>query len=150
MNRAIQVSWTDFDNCVNHIVSNWRRVTPQLLVAVIRGGLPLAAALSYRWDIPILATRVGHGDQAQFNLPEHTYYVEDAVGTGLTAKLLRNEVGREIPIISWFSHGTVTANMYYQRCEPDTWIIFPWEDPEKAMQEMREYERSRYSFERTR
>ncbi|CAB4133806.1 Phosphoribosyltransferase domain [uncultured Caudovirales phage] len=122
------LTWQDFDRAVNHLVTKIDTSKIKAIYGEPRGGLPLAVALSHRLDLPLVKIS---GD--------FVLWVDDIVDS-------RRTLDRSLPyfgqFVSWVSRKPETD------CQsavviPDAWIVFPWEDIQKAIKDKEQYELSR-------
>lgn len=120
-----RLTWSDFESCLDHICARVNGVRGVL--GVPRGGLPLAVALSHRLDLPLLAAPV-----------PACLVVDDVRESGLT-------LGRYLCVDSclvwvWVDKlpgGDVVQSVI--RADPAEWIVFPWEDSGKAVDDRARY-----------
>lgn len=119
------LTWEQFDEAIGSI--------PMPICdgfyALPRGGLPLAVALSHKFGKPLLAR------------PTYkSILVDDIADSGTQIAKFRLEHGA-IPAIVWVlkkrcTQKFITHAMYD---ETDDWIVFPWENKEKALEDYENY-----------
>lgn len=111
---------------------HWER---RWLYGVPRGGLPLAVALSHHTGLPL-----------RQDMEEGAVIVDDIHDTGMTlTKLWEQFPGSAV--VCWLHRldlQTAFKQMpdnykYADLIGPKLWAIFPWEDPERALQDYRAY-----------
>ena len=125
------LSWAQFDQAVQLLASRFADSSFTGVYGVPRGGLCLAVALSHAIDRPLLAA------------PEPTaLIVDDVYETGRTLKALKAQfpqtcfavwVSKESP--DWWRAAVVAAS--------SEWVVFPWENLEKARADEQAYRASR-------
>ena len=98
---------------------------------VPRGGLVLAVLLSHRMGIPLLTEP-----------DDHCLIVDDVYETGRTLDAIREEnPGASFYVIAAkkdFSYGVA-----YRQVAIEEWLVFPWEDKDKAHADQEAYHASR-------
>lgn len=137
-------TWDEFDEAAKSLarvieeyrkVPKWRVNVEGGLYGIPRGGLPLAVALSHRTGLP-LVSKPGPG----------VIVVDDIYDSG---KTLNGVLTQEPGLISmcWLlrilnPEQTLIPGSFHQAAviSPSVWAIFPWEDPDKAIQDFRDYQ----------
>ena len=145
MKERLHLGWQDFEIALRvgcqAIKDDPLKIGPVTgIYGIPRGGIILAAALSHRLNVPLLL-------QPQAGC----VVVDDVLESGKTMQAVLDGIG------DWRTHGTsfwvwVSKNrllrMYYGSfVDPDTWVVFPWEDWERAEQDEKEYHERRASLE---
>jgi uncharacterized protein len=139
VSKVHKMSWDQFDEYVDILAgeianSPW---VPEHIIGLARGGLPLAVALSHKFDIPMTAvhwqTRDGAVQQV-VNCPENSLVVDDINDSGLTlqsfmsVKAQRPKSMRTAVLIN--KSESVYDPDYTAWDSPydsDVWFEFPWE-----------------------
>ena len=125
-----QLSWHDFDQTVERIAKRYGERRFSGIHGIPRGGLVLAVALSHRLDLPLL--------------PEpqpRCLVVDDVFETGRSLAPHRQLAGAELLV--WISKA---EPLWWQAVEvhPSAeWIVFPWENAERAVVDERRYRQQR-------
>lgn len=124
---TMRLSWSDFTAAVL-VLARLLPADARALYGVPRGGLPLAVALSHRTGLPLAGVpRAG------------VVLVDEIADSGRTLAALREQHG-PLPAVAWVKRETTTGDVIAALTLPDTrWVIFPWECPEWAETEAREY-----------
>ena len=125
------LSWLDFDLAVQSLVEQLSSAAFKGVYGVPRGGLCLAVALSHALERPLLAE------------PQpDALIVDDIYETGRTLQALRLQFPHALFVV-WVSksppvwwHAAVVVNT------PD-WMLFPWENADRAMADEQAYRQSR-------
>ena len=127
------LDWVEFNDCVQTITSI---CTGKNLVGVYglpRGGLCLAVALSHALDIPFLKSP-----------KSGSLVVDDIYETGRTLARFKN-----IPDITFFVWISKSEPEWWNAvtlCEPNEWVVFPWENNDLALKDQINYRYSRLKF----
>lgn len=137
------LTWPEFDHAICEMATRVRilkRSWPGVcIVGEPRGGLPLAVALSHYTDIPIaLSPKL---------LPTTTplIWVDDVLDSGATFKqagldYLCKKCRRWEAVVWVDKTGGQFPDVFPILEMPRTeWIVFPWEDPNRAAAEEQEY-----------
>lgn len=132
------LTWDEFN-----LVVNWMSYVSlrdmKAVVAPRRGGLPLGVALSHRLDIPLIIA----GEPARCSASDKLLWVDDIVDSGQTLREALDRYGQRILPVCWIGKNTMCTP--YRYVNPDTWVVFPWEDAQKAEKDKEDYERRRSS-----
>jgi hypoxanthine phosphoribosyltransferase len=156
--RRLQLSWEEFGNSVDILYERICQdaVKPDAVVALARGGLPLATALAHRLelhDIRVISVTRNAGDEryAERGAPKiawvgpakddwsarHLLICDDIAGDGGTLTAILGQL-RELGAKSIRS-ATVVCNVNcqnrpdYWAIESDDWVVFPWESQKAVM-----------------
>lgn len=121
------LTWAQFDDAVRRIAEQVREV--RSVYGVPRGGQVLAVALSHRLGVPL----------AMFPSFD-TLVVDDVVETGRTMDAFHLHYRR--PFWAWVNKSERIVNCCLT-LPLDTWVVFPWEDPERAAADAAAYYASR-------
>lgn len=126
-----EISWNDFDNYIETILSKIKNLDGCTGVyGVPRGGLVPAVALSHKTGLPLL-----------IKPKSMMLWVDDIVDSGKTALSPEYECAFEkIVIVSLNQSINVLSAINMNK---DTWVVFPWESKDNAIQDMRRYNDSR-------
>ena len=123
-------TWSEFDKSVNYIAEQCKFWKLSGIYGVPRGGLCLAVALSHKLNVQIIERPL-----------KNSLIVDDVFETGLTLNNFKNIEGANFFVLFskkepiWWN----TVNLS-QRQE---WVVFPWENKEKALIEKKEYNEKR-------
>jgi hypoxanthine phosphoribosyltransferase len=142
------LSWDDFGRASRELASAVRRsgFDPDLVVAIARGGLPLAGAISYA-----LGTKMCGSINVEFytdvheTLPEpvllppmldapalagkRVLLADDVSDSGRTLALvvdLLEEYGAEVRSVTLYTKPRTVHEPHYDWRKTDRWITFPW------------------------
>lgn len=125
------LSWADFDQAVAALAEWARGLDIRSIYGPPRGGLVVAVALSHALGPP-LTRRPG----------KHTLWVDDVVERGRTLLDTRGAA----PIAAcWIAKPARLDVFHVTEVDPETWIVFPWEDPAKAEADFADYQQRRSS-----
>tara|TARA_R110000803_G_scaffold30888_3_gene69339 strand:+ start:101 stop:502 length:402 start_codon:yes stop_codon:yes gene_type:complete len=123
---AKDLSWDDFNNAVLKIANEFKGKVDGVY-GVKRGGLCLAVALSHELEIPLVTF--------PNNLDSKILWVDDIVETG---KTLKEYFPYNMEYACWVKVGTHDCYSVHQETS-NTWIIFPWENKKRAIEDMEKY-----------
>jgi xanthine phosphoribosyltransferase len=109
------------------------------VVAIERGGLPLAVFLSAFLTIPLERIKVSfYKDTEKQDKPivdlrrfdsssyKKPIFVDDLVDTGDTLKYIKEAFGNA-PYATIYAGDTIQPDIYFLHKNTDEWIIFPWD-----------------------
>ena len=123
-------TWNEFDKSVDYIANkfNFRKLSG--VYGIPRGGLCLAVALSHKLDIQLIEKP-----------SKNSLIVDDVYETGLTLRKFKHIEGayffvlvsKKNPI--WWNAVNLSNN--------NEWIVFPWENKNNELQEVKEYNKKR-------
>jgi len=126
----IELSWIEFDECVNSIYKECKHKSFEGLYGFPRGGLCLAVALSHSLELPLL------------NKPKNNcLIVDDIYETGYTLERIKHLKGSEVYV--WVSKKKPTWWNAYKYTNDKEWIVFPWEKINAANNDKDLYYKSR-------
>ena len=135
------IDWQDIDIAVDKMVDYYkeRKFNCDAIVGIPRGGLTLAAMLSYRLDIPLhLAKdyRLVLNDKL-FSPPKVKQFliVDDIADTGETLK--NNSTSDDVIFTIHYHRKSIIKPDFYMWKKEDKWIVYPWE--EKDSEEIQDY-----------
>ena len=123
-------TWDDFDKSVDHIANQCKSLELSGIYGVPRGGLCLAVALSHKLNVQIIERPL-----------KNSLIVDDVFETGLTLNNFKNIEGANFFVLFskkepiWWN----TVNL----SQKQEWVVFPWENKEKATIEKKEYNEKR-------
>ena len=123
-------TWSEFDKSVDYIAEQCKYWKLSGIYGIPRGGLCLAVALSHKLNVQIIERPL-----------KNSLIVDDIFETGLTLNNFKNIEGANFFVLFskkepiWWN----TVNLS-QRQE---WVVFPWENKEKALIEKKEYNEKR-------
>lgn len=127
-----QLSWADFDAAVAYIVAKQPPDALTGIYGVPRGGLPLAVALSHRLGLPLVD-----------RITPSVLLVDDIRDSGRTIETFRT-AGATGPIWAWVAREDVPTGYNAALTGVGTdWVVFPWEDPARAVEDRLAYEGTR-------
>jgi len=122
--------WQEFDRAVERLARIGGGRPNSGIHGIPRGGLVLAVALSHRLELPLLSE------------PQPgCLVVDDVFETGRTLAPYRDL--EEATLLVWISKA---EPLWWQAVEVDPspdWIVFPWENAERAAADERRYRRER-------
>jgi hypoxanthine phosphoribosyltransferase len=124
------LSWQDFDRAVEQMARICGGLPISAIYGIPRGGLVLAVALSHRLELPLL-TQPQPG----------CLVVDDVYETGRTLAPYRDLEGATLLV--WISKA---EPLWWQAVEVYSsaeWIVFPWENGERAAVDERRYRQQR-------
>lgn len=148
--RIIAISWSDFDDYVETLAREIElaALRPRSIVAIAKGGLITAVALSSRLDIKpfgVLQIQRNVSDEpfseraapvliwsgVSERLPQPVLLVDDIVGTGdtlnMATSILRAEgIADIIHVTLAMNENALLVPSFYARTVDD-WVRFPWE-----------------------
>lgn len=109
------------------------------VVAIERGGLPLATFLSAYLNLPLERIKVSfYKDTEKQDKPivdlrkfEYSHYkkpifVDDLVDTGDTLMYIKKTYGNA-PYVTLYAGDTIQPDLHFFHKNKDEWIIFPWD-----------------------
>ena len=124
------LSWQDFDVAVEQMARICGGLPISAIYGIPRGGLVVAVALSHRLELPLL-TQPQPG----------CLVVDDVYETGRTLAPYRYLQGATLLV--WISKA---EPLWWQALEVYSsaeWIVFPWENAERAVVDERRYRQER-------
>jgi len=125
MQRSLRiVDWKDFDHMVRKI-ADWAKDF-DYIYGELRGGLVPAVALSHLTGIPMTN---------RTDLPS-TLWIDDIIDSGETVGNAYDFAGRA----ALYKRRGVDADAFYCKEFVDHWVVFPWEDINKAKADRDAYE----------
>lgn len=118
-------TWKEFDE----VVAKTPRPIARELFPLPRGGLVYAVALSHKFGLP-LTTRAS----------VHSVYIDDIADSGRTLIKTRIHHGNG-PCHAIFKKTRCPERGVFGIIEDDTddWIVFPWENKDKAQEDYEQY-----------
>lgn len=135
MRGALLLTWDDFMDAVlagvqDVTLSPWFKNCPGVY-GIPRGGLVLAVAFSHHLKIPMLLKPA-----------DRCLVVDDCFETGHTyLKLIAKTGVKDVAGWVWINKNPTLNQNYYRFVDPDTWVVFPWEDYMAAEKDKTDYER---------
>ena len=124
------LGWDEFNSCVNSITNECKNKQFSGVYGFPRGGLCLAVALSHALNIPLLE-----------EIKPGCLVVDDVYETGKTL----NQV-LVVPNTTTFVWYSKVQPQWWNAIEithPDEWLVFPWENRDRAAEDMKAYQSSR-------
>ncbi len=125
------LSWNEFNLCVEKISDRCKYKKFTGVYGIPRGGLCLAVAISHSLKIPFL-------DKPK----PGSLIVDDVYETGLTLSTFRQIP--DITIFVWLSKSSPEWWEAVEFCDPEQWLVFPWEDQESVDKDKINYQNDRY------
>ena len=124
------LTWGDFDAAVDVMAGQIDKSKMFIIYGVPRGGLPIAVALSHRSGLPVAETCPAD----LFS----TLIVDDVVETGKTFR--EYVVDKRAPFFwCWVNKSPSIAVPAVLLRPQDEWLVFPWEDPGRAEEDMKDF-----------
>lgn len=119
------LTWADFDEAV----AGFEKPICDGFYPLPRGGFPLAVALSHRFGKPILTKPTNM-----------SIIVDDIADSGKQLQEVRLKYG-SLPAIVWLKRYTCKERYitFHKAVMNDDWIVFPWENKEKAIEDYEQY-----------
>ena len=149
------LSYQGFGEMMEILLIGARFFRPTHLYAPPRGGLPIGVHLSHHLgDIPLLPTDTKTWDIRSMTeaLKMRVLFVDDIVDHGRTlekfveqAKEFQTYWGLKYMACSLFvkPRARVRPGLFLKVIPDEDWVIFPWEDPERALADKLEYDKKR-------
>ena len=126
-----ELSWQQFDQAVHSLASHFDGIVCSGVFGVPRGGLCLAVALSHALEQPLL---LQPGADALI--------VDDVYETGRTLEALREQFPDAFFAV-WISKCQARWWTTVEVSAAEEWLVFPWENSEKASADEAAYRASR-------
>lgn len=132
MKGEITVTWKDFEQAIQTLMSLMRDEKLDFIYGIARGGLPLAVALSNRLNVPLLQS-VEELDEVEAKDKLCILVVDEISDEG---KTLAKSVGlflnhpkvRIVKIATWFKRtGFINPHYFVKEVKANDWVVFPWE-----------------------
>ena len=123
-------TWSEFDECVEHISKKCEFLEFSGIYGVPRGGLCLAVALSHKLKIKLISEPI-----------KNSLIVDDIYETGITLKTFKDIEGTKFFVLfskikpKWWN--TVHIS------DKKEWIVFPWENTINFKDDRKEYMKKR-------
>ncbi len=117
------VTWDEVEQFITDVAKRYEFAGLTGVYGIPRGGMCLAARLSYKMDIPLLA--------APF---KGCLIVDDISDTGETLiHYARNTSGGGVSkgyhiVTMYYRNGSLVEPEYYKYTKEEKWIVFPWEE----------------------
>jgi len=125
--NLLHLGWEDFDIAVSRLWYQLQGVEAVGVYGEPRGGLPLAVALSHRLGLPLLTEPC-----------DGMIWVDDICDSGKTANAVQHRCAAKAVWVA--IHPNYTGMVHaYVIIDDHPWIVFPWEDAQKAEQERENY-----------
>ncbi len=124
-------TWHEFDESVNQIADKCKNWKISNIYGIPRGGLCLAVALSHKLNIKIAKKPT-----------KYTLIVDDIFETGMTLNNFTNIKEANFFVLFSKVEPLWWHSLYY--CNKNEWIVFPWENKNKALLDKEEYLRKRH------
>ena len=126
-----ELSWQQFDQAVSALAQEFKGRTCSGVFGVPRGGLCLAVALSHALERPLLLEPAADA-----------LIVDDVYETGRTLEALREQCP-DASFAVWVSKCQARWWTTVEESAADEWLVFPWENFEKASADEAAYRASR-------
>lgn len=127
--NILRLTWHDFQIGVDRLYRSLKDIPNIGIYGAPRGGLPLAVTLSHYLETPLL-----------LEPKDGCIWVDDIIETGKTVDSLTCVPAAKCTWVTKKPRGDVLS-AYVVFDNP--WIVFPWEDPIQAQQDMAAYYASR-------
>ena len=125
------LSWAQFDQAVAQLAARFADAELTGVYGVPRGGLCLAVALSHAMERPLLSS------------PDRSaLIVDDVYETGRTLTAVHDQVPQALFAV-WVSKGTPDWWTAALVADSSEWLVFPWENVERARADEQAYRASR-------
>jgi len=126
-----ELSWQQFDQAVSALAQEFKGRTCSGVFGVPRGGLCLAVALSHALERPLLLAPAADA-----------LIVDDVYETGRTLEALREQFP-DASFAVWVSKCQARWWTTVEVSTVEEWLVFPWENSEKASADQAAYRASR-------
>ena len=126
-----ELSWQQFDQAVSALAQEFKGRTCSGVFGVPRGGLCLSVALSYALERPLLLAPAADA-----------LIVDDVYETGRTLEALREQFP-DASFAVWVSKCQARWWTTVEVSTVEEWLVFPWENSEKASADQAAYRASR-------
>ena len=126
-----ELSWQQFDQAVHSLASHFDGIVCSGVFGVPRGGLCLAVALSHALEQPLLPQPAADA-----------LIVDDVYETGRTLEALREQFPDAFFAV-WISKCQARWWTTVEVSAAEEWLVFPWENSEKASADEAAYRASR-------
>jgi len=123
-------SWDQFDKSVDLIAKKFKFSDFSAIYGIPRGGLCLSVALSHKLDLKLISKP-----------QKNSLIVDDVYETGITLNSLRHIEGASFFVLFSKRKAEWWDTLYL--CEQNEWIVFPWENKEKSLNDQKEYLKKR-------
>lgn len=123
--KLLPLNWEDFDIAIGRLCYKLKGIDAVGIYGQPRGGLCLAVALSHHLNLPLL-----------LEPQDGMIWVDDVCESGLTVANIQHKPAAKAVWVSMKPSFDVIA-AYVTFDHP--WVIFPWEDAEKALDDMEAY-----------
>ena len=120
------LTWSDFDESVEHIANKCKFLDFSGIYGVPRGGLCLAVALSHKLKINLISEPM-----------KNSLIVDDVYETGITLKSFKDIEGAMFFVLFSKIKPTWWNTVYIS--EKKEWIVFPWENTLNLQSDRKEY-----------
>lgn len=154
--QTLNISWLDFDNAVQQIADFYQDKKITKVIGIIRGGLPLAVALSHKLSVPMDTLVWKNRDDRSYDITkikyirdqidvETTLFVDDICDSGQTI----DQIQSWIPQSRWCTLVTKCIDRIEFSPMPTTserWVTFPWEQNNKYLNHLKELGLYKISF----
>ncbi len=119
-NDKILYSWKELEKDCRSLADKVKPIKFNFksIYGIPRGGLFVAAILSYLLDIPLIFNK------KQIN--KNTLVVDDISDTGNTLKKIKG-IKNKMVITLWANPASKVFPNYYIKIKKEKWIVFPWE-----------------------
>ena len=125
-----KLTWVEFEKCIFSISKNCKNKKFEGVYGFPRGGICIAVALSHSLALPLL-------EEPKNN----SLIVDDIYDTGYTLEKVKHLKGSEAYV--WISKIKPTWWHSYCYTKEKDWIVFPWEDINRANHDRDLYYKSR-------
>jgi hypoxanthine phosphoribosyltransferase len=137
--EKVKLSNSDLINAIHKIAGRAAFLNADVIVAIERGGLPLATFLSYYLHLPLERIKVSFykGTEKQetpivelnnFDITKYKkpIFVDDLVDSGDTLQYIKQTYG-DVTYATIFSRTIPAPDIYQYVKNADEWIVFPWD-----------------------
>ena len=126
-----ELSWQQFDQAVSSLAEQFVGRGCSGVFGVPRGGLCLAVGLSHALEIPLLLVP-----------SPDALIIDDVYETGRTLETLREQFP-DASFAVWVSKSQALWWTTVEVSAAEEWVVFPWENAEKASADQAAYRASR-------
>jgi hypoxanthine phosphoribosyltransferase len=136
--QMYMMSWDEIDRAIHSLTEHIKNLGIKYIYGVPRGGLIPAVMLSHR-----IGAKLVDQEQLEVDRPEKLLIIDDIFETGLTMSFYKETYPNAQYVCLFCKQKDMSRLMnspiqILQELGND-WVVFPWEDPEKANAEFFDY-----------